>query len=111
MLTHHRNRGIIQLCCALALTGLLVGLWRRDRLEDDDWFMPMLLLYVGAVIAWWMAGFSFAKAKGYEGDRVTKVFWFLLFLGCFIPIASLLFPAFVIFGLRDKHRSRRSRHR
>ena len=116
MISKHRNRGILQLTLALALTGLLIFMWHKGgshlRLNrvSDGWMIFWFFLYLGTITLWMIGSFSLAKAKGYGTDMIGGLFLFLFVLGFCIPIAPMVFPGFVIFGLKDKTRERKRRH-
>ncbi len=112
MISKHRNRAFLQLAVAAALMAAFVILiCTRARRVSDTWIIAFILLYLAAVTMWMVGSFTLAKAKGYEGDLACGVFVFLYVVGFCFPIAPLLFPGGVIFGLKDKARHRRRSHR
>lgn len=117
MISKHRNRAILQLVVALSMTALLVGMFYNERMNlrfghlNDGWIALGFLFYLATVTMWMVASFSLARAKGYHSDMVGGIFLFLIILGFCFPIAPLVFPGFVIFGLKDKTRERMRRER
>lgn len=110
MITKHRNRGISQLAIAILMTAALVfGFMKSGRKTSetsDGVFALLFLLYLATVTMWMVGSFSLAKAKGYGTDMMGGIFIFLFILGFCFPVAPLVFPAVVIFGLKDKTRER-----
>lgn len=108
MIARYRNKGFIQLACAVAMTALLVFLFVRwdRRSPNDNIGVLLLLLYFACWTLWMMASFTLAKAKGYSADLAGGIFLSLIVLGFCFPIAVLLFPIVVLFGLNDKTRER-----
>jgi len=108
MIARYRNKGFIQLACAVAMTALLVFLYSRwDRRSPNDNIVILLVfLYFACWVLWMVASFTLAKAKGYSTDLAGGIFLFLIVVGFCFPIAALLFPIVVLFGLNDKTRER-----
>ena len=80
----------------------------RDRQHPSDaYFVLVLFLYLGCWAMWMAASFTLAKAKGYAGDIAGGIFLFLIILGFCFPVAAFVFPAVVLFGLKDKTKERR----
>ena len=82
---------------------------RLGRL-NEGWMVTWFLLYLGTVSLWMVGSFSLARAKGYHTDTMGGLFIFLFLLGFCFPVAPFLFPAVVIFGLKDKASERRRFH-
>ena len=107
MITKYRNRGIAQLFLAILMTAGLILVFMKTERKMSDGMTALLLLFCLATLTMWMVrSFSLAKAKGYSGDMMGKVFIFLFVLGFCFPIAPFVFPVVVIFGLEDKTRER-----
>lgn len=87
--------------------GLVFGLVNAGRAGRDDIFALLILPYLATVTMWMVGSFSLAKAKGYGSDMMGAVFMLLFILGFCFPIAPFVFPAVVLFGLKDKTRERR----
>jgi hypothetical protein len=116
MISKHRNRGIWQLALAFVLSGVFVVLahnalphLRRDQVIQGGMVLG-LFVYLGTVTLWMVGSFSFANAKGYDTDTMGALFLFLFFLGLCLPVAPILFPIVVLFGLKDKTRHRNRWH-
>jgi hypothetical protein len=107
MIAKYRNRGIIQIVCALVLTVLLVVLIRnRGPRVSDDKVALGFLLYCAAWTMWMVASFSLAKARGYASDFTGTLFLLFFIVGFCFPIAPMLFPLYIVFALKDKTRDR-----
>ncbi len=111
MIPKYRNRALIQLACALVLTALLVfwiSLIVRQGIQhrNENYMALLLVLYLGCWTMWMIASYSLAKAKGYSGEMAGGIFVFLMVIAFCFPIAAILFPVAVIFGLDDKTRRR-----
>lgn len=103
MITRHKDRAVLQLAGAaitIIVGSTLAGFLGRERMEDM--LVVILFAYVGAVVLLMMGSFSLARAKGYETDMMGCILVFLYFAGFLFPLAPLLLPGIVIFGLKDK---------
>ncbi len=113
MISKHRNRGILMIVWALVMTGAL-GYLFYDTRHVHRVSQNRTVLWILVALIWWAlwfgAGFSLARAKGYEVDTTSGLFVFLLFVSFFIPVAVFVFPATVIFVLKDKTHRGHSRH-
>src|SRR5712691_9462715 len=106
MIPKYRNRGILQLICALAMTVALIAIALSSRRQahrmSDERILVLILLYFGSVKMWMVGSFTLARAKGHGRDTIGGIFLFLLLLGFCVPIAPFVFPGLVIFGLKDR---------
>lgn len=109
MISKYRTKGFIQLTCAIIMSALLVYLFlRRDSQHpSENYFILLLFLYIGCWTMWMIASFSLAKAKGYAGDMAGGILLFLILIGFCFPVAVFVFPAVVLFGLKDKTKGRK----
>jgi len=112
MIAKYRNKGLLQLACAVAMTALFVYLilYWKIRSPSDNRGIVLALLYFACWTMWMVASFTLAKAKGYATDLAGGILLFLILLAFCFPIAVFLFPVVVLFGLNDKTRERLRRH-
>lgn len=113
MIAKDRNRAFMQFVCALILTVLqLIFFLKIQRLvATQDEFVVFFLTYFSSVALWMLGSYNLAKAKGYDSHTIGGVFIVLFIAGFCVPMAALLYPAVVLFGLPDKNRRGRRRSR
>jgi len=111
MITKYRNRSIILAIFALALSVLLVVVFRKSiRVRtSDDWTALAVVLYLAAWAMWVMTSLSLARAKGYSRDLAGTLFLVFIVIGFCVPIAPVLFPFYIIFAMEDKAKDRMRR--
>lgn len=90
MIATYRNRGILQLGAALALTTALIFLLTRKRglHVDDGWAVLGIFLYLGVWAAWLAASYNFFKAKGYSPHTSGGIFLFMILFSLCVPICT-----------------------
>lgn len=81
------------------------------RVSHDDMWVFLMFWYLVVMTLWAMSCFTLAKAKGYDTNSIGGMFLFLMLLGFCIPLAPLIFPLGIMFGLKDKTRMHRPRRR
>jgi predicted permease len=86
--------------------GLVFSFTKLNHRTSDGTIALLLLFYLATVTMWMVGSFSLARAKGYSSDMMGAVFIFLFILGFCFPVAPFVFPAVVVFGLKDKTRER-----
>ena len=96
MIPKHRNRAILQLASALALTVAIIVIAVSSRRQpqriSDERIVVLLLLYLGSMTLWMIGSFSLARAKGHGRDTIGGIFLFLFLLGFCVPLAPLFSP-------------------
>lgn len=112
MIAKHRNRALVQIVVAIALSAALVVVFRKGvhtHEGADNWMVLGIVLYFAAYAAWVSASLTLARARGYQRDAMGALFMVVFVIGFCIPILPLLFPFFIIFGLQDKTKDRMRR--
>ena len=109
-----RNRGWLKLgigalffVVAVGLLALVGDFQTRHQFSDRQNAVAVLIYLITVMFGIW-GSLDLAKAKGYGSEIVTVI----LVVGfCCAPAQIYGLPVGVIFGLDDKNRRRRHRHR
>jgi hypothetical protein len=105
MITKYRNRAFFQMAVAIILSvalGFICHNMPRRREESEGRMILALFVYIAAYVMWVLASLTLARARGYNRDAMGAVFSVCCILGfCCFPILPILFPFYIIFGLRD----------
>lgn len=114
MITRYRNRGLLQVAGAVLVVAFAVVIYTLFHKSDadlftSDWDVFFLFVHLIAVVLVLAATFSFAKAKGYSADMVGGILIFLVLFALCIPCAAFVFPVAVVFGLKDRNKTRSPR--
>lgn len=111
MIAKYRNRSLIYLICAIALTiglGLMLQHSERHifRGQNNGLAALGIIGYVGAWVSWMLVGFNLARAKGYSRDFTGSMFVGVYILAICFPPLFIGFPLYILFGLEDRARDR-----
>jgi ABC-type spermidine/putrescine transport system permease subunit II len=115
MIAKYRNHSLLYLALAIVLavvTGFLFYKISHTNVRERGagLIASCIIAYFAAWVSWVLVGFNLARAKGYHQDFTGTLFVVIYLVGLCLPVIVVGFPIVILFGMKDKARSRSRRH-